>query len=72
MNNYRTRLFLDSIIDLVNQFEDIPLESRRLVLESAMHLVEKEADKAIIAEREAMEVENAENIFEDKLGELSE
>jgi hypothetical protein len=37
--DFRIRLFLDTIIDAVNQFNDIPLEARRLVLESAMKLV---------------------------------
>lgn len=70
--DFRIRLFLDTIIDTVNQFSDIPLEARRLVLESAMKLVEKKADEAIVAQREAMEAENAENILKDKLGELSQ
>lgn len=57
MMNYRIRLFLDTIIDTVNQFSDIPLEARRLVLESAMHIVEREADKAIIEERPPQDVD---------------
>lgn len=70
--NFRLRLFLDTIIETVNHFDDIPLEGRRLVLESAMHLVEKAADKAIAKERESMEDKDAEGVFEDKLGELPE
>ena len=70
--NLRLRLFLDTIVDVVNQFDDIPLEGRRLVLESAMHIVEKAADKAIAKERESMEEQNAESVFKDKLGELPE
>ena len=66
--NFRLRLFLDTIIDVVNQFDDVPLEGRRLVLESAMHIVEKAADKAIANERE----QNAESVLTNKLGELSE
>lgn len=69
---FRIRLFLDTIIDTVNQFNDIPLEARRLVLESAMHIVEKAADKAIATERESMEEENAESVLENQLGELSQ
>ncbi len=68
--DFRIRLFLDTIIDAVNQFNDIPLEARRLVLESAMKLVEKKADEAIIAQRTSMEEENAEGVFENQLGEL--
>ena len=67
--NFRLRLFQDNIIDIVNQFNDLPFEGRRLVLESVMHLIEKKADEAIVIEREE---ENAKNIFEDKLGELPE
>jgi hypothetical protein len=70
--DFRIRLFLDTIIDTVNQFNDIPLEARRLVLESAMHIVEKAADKAIATERESMEEENAESVLKDQLGELPE
>lgn len=70
--NFRLRLFLDTIVDVVNQFDDIPLEGRRLVLESAMHIVEKAADKAIAKERESMEDKDAESVLTNKLGELSE
>lgn len=70
--DFRIRLFLDTIVDTVNQFDDIPLEARRLVLESAMHLVEKASDKAIAKQRESMEEENAEGVFENQLGELSQ
>lgn len=70
--DFRLRLFLDTIIDVVNQFDDVPLEGRRLVLESAMHLVEKAADKAIANQRQSMEEQNAESVLKDKLGELPE
>ena len=63
------RLFQDNVIDLANEFDDLPFEGRRLVLESVMHLLEKKADEAIVTEREAF---YAESIPEDKLGELSE
>lgn len=55
--NFRTRLFLDNIIDVINQFGDLPFEVRRLVLESAMHIVEREADKAIVNERPPQDIE---------------
>lgn len=70
--DFRLRLFLDTIIDVVNQFDDVPLEGRRLVLESAMHLVEKAADKAIANQRQSMEEQNAESVLKDKLGKLPE
>ena len=67
--NFRLRLFQDNIIDIVNQFDDLPYEGKRLVLESVGHLLEKKADEAIVKEREAF---YAESISEDKLGKLSE
>ena len=70
--DFRLRLFLDTIIDVVNQFDDVPLEGRRLVLESAMRIVEKAADKAIANQRQSMEEQNAESVLKDKLGELPE
>lgn len=70
--NFRLRLFLDTIVDVINQFEDIPLEGRRLVLESAMHIVEKAADKAISQERKSMEDKDAESVLTNQLGELPE
>ena len=66
----RIRLFLDTIIADVNAFDDIPLEARRLVLESAMHLVEKASDKAIAEQSKTEAHNNAEDIFENQLGEL--
>ena len=70
--DFRIRLFLDTIVADVNNFQDIPLEARRLVLESVMRMVEKKADEAIIAQRETMEAQNEQSVFEDKLGELPE
>lgn len=43
----RIREFFDQIISLVNLYDDIPLEARRLALESAMYNVEHAANKAI-------------------------
>lgn len=63
--DFRIRLFLDMVIDLVNEFGDIPLEARRLVLESAMKIVEKRSDEAIVEQRTQMEAGNAENVFPD-------
>lgn len=72
MMDFRIRLFQDNIVSLVNEFQDIPFEARRLVLESVAHLVERKADEAIVTQREEMEAKDAESILEDKLGELSE
>ena len=63
--DFRIRLFLDMVIDLVNEFGDIPLEARRLVLESAMKIVEKRSDEAIVEQRTQMEAGNAENVLPD-------
>ena len=46
----RIRSFLDDIISLVNSYDDIPLEARRLALESAMYNCERAANKAIQAQ----------------------
>lgn len=43
----RIRQFLDEIIALVNTYDDIPLEARRLALESAMYNCERASNKAI-------------------------
>lgn len=59
----RIRLFLDSLIALTNQYDDIPFEARRLALESVMHLAEKEANKSIASA--SQEDENAEDILKD-------
>lgn len=70
----RIREFFDQIISLVNLYDDIPLEARRLALESAMYNTERAANKAIKEQNEKMLLEantNAENIFSNKLGELS-
>lgn len=43
----KIRQFLDEIIATVNRYDDIPLEARRLALESAMYNCERAANKAI-------------------------
>lgn len=43
----KIRQFFDEIIALVNSYNDIPLEARRLALESAMYSCERAANKAI-------------------------
>lgn len=78
MDNREVRAFFEEIINLVNSFEDIPIEVKRLALFSAFQIVERQANEVIqMEQREALEKikqkeeEDAENIFEDKLGELS-
>lgn len=71
----RIREFLDQVINLVNMYGDIPLEARRLALESVMYNTERAANKAIKEQSEkalSMEGSHAEDIFENKLGELPE
>ena len=48
----RIREFLDQIIFVVNTYDDIPLEARRLALESAMYNCERAANKAIQEQNE--------------------
>ena len=69
----RIREFFDQIISLVNLYDDIPLEARRLALESAMYNTERAANKAIKEQNEKMLLEannNAEDLSSNKLGEL--
>lgn len=71
----RIREFFDQIIILVNLYDDIPLEARRLALESAMYNTERAANKAIKEQNEKMLLEannNAEDLSSNKLGELPE
>lgn len=53
----RIREFFDRIIDLVNEYDDIPLEARRLALESAMYNTERAVNKAIKEQAQAMSME---------------
>lgn len=69
----RIREFFDRIIDLVNEYDDIPLEARRLALESAMYNTERAVNKAIKEQAQAMSMEvqkDAEDLSSNKLGEL--
>jgi len=71
----RIREFFDRIIDLVNEYDDIPLEARRLALESAMYNTEHAVNKAIKEQAQAMSMEvqkDAEDLSSNKLGELPE
>jgi len=71
----RIREFFDRIIDLVNEYDDIPLEARRLALESAMYNTERAVNKAIKEQAQAMSMEvqkDAEDLSSNKLGELPE
>ena len=47
------RQSLDEAIALVNTYDDIPLEARRLALESAMYNCERASNKAIQQQSEA-------------------
>ena len=77
MNNSELRAFFEEIFNLVNSFETIPIEAKRLALFSAFQLVERQANEAIEMERREnlkklqKEEDDAKSIFEDKLGELS-
>ena len=65
--NFRIRLFQDTIIDAINEFDDIPMEARRAIIENVHHLMEKKANELIAQEREQADEQS---ILEDKLGEL--
>lgn len=79
MNNDIRCMYIDAI-DLANKY-DIPWEAKRLVFEAVLAKVEKQADNAIKSEIgcdirvDTLIIggnEDAENVSEDKLGELSE
>lgn len=64
----RIRGFLDDIISLVNSYDDIPLEARRLALESAMYNCERAANKAI----QAQSMEQAQKITKELTQEIND
>ncbi len=68
--NVKIRRFQDSLVDLVNSYEDIPIEARLVVLELITSNVQRLADNTIIEEL-SKEAANAEGIPENQLAELS-
>lgn len=66
--NKKIRAFFEQIIALVNAFDDVPIEAKRMALFIALQLVERQSNEAIELEQEE---NNAESIPEDKLAELS-
>lgn len=66
--NRKIRAFFEKIIALVNAFDDVPIEAKRMALFIALQLVERQSNEAIELEQEE---KNAESIPEDKLAELS-
>lgn len=73
MMNKDVRGLFEEIIDVLNRY-DVLMETKRLILVVVLQMIEKKADEAINNEYSAMnmEAENAESIFQNKLGELSE
>ena len=57
----RIRQYLDELIALTNAYDDIPLEARRLALESVMYNTERAANKAI----QAQSMEESERITQE-------
>lgn len=68
--NVKIRRFQDSLVDLVNSYEDIPIEARLVILELITSNVQRLADNTIIEEL-SKEAANAEGIPENQLAELS-
>lgn len=61
--NLRIRQFEENLNDLINQFNDLPWETRLLALELVVAQTQKEADKSIMAElKELEEKQNAESL----------
>ena len=73
MMNKDVRGLFEEIIGVLNKY-DVLMETKRLILVVVLQMIEKRADEAINNEYSAMnmESENAESIFQDKLGELPE
>lgn len=73
MMNKDVRGLFEEIIGVLNKY-DVLIETKRLILVVVLQMIEKKADEAINNEYSAMdmEAENAESIFQDKLGELPE
>lgn len=78
MDNRELRSFFEEILNLINCFENIPIEAKRLVLFTVFQIVERQANEAIaIEQREALiraekkEEGDAENLYKDKLEKLS-
>lgn len=60
--NLKIRKLEDDIIALLNE-SDVPIEGKRLILDSVMRLVKDEADRQILEE-----MQNAESIYKDNMG----
>ena len=75
MNSDIRTLYLE-LIELLNRYESIPWEIKRIMLEDIQYKAEKQADKCIneeLASEAAMkEKDDAEKLQQDQLGELSE
>ena len=61
--SYELRQLQDELIDILNGHEDLPWESKRLVVECVLHLVEKKADEAI--KQELMEGEQCRSLTQE-------
>ena len=61
--NLRIRQFEENLNDLINQFNDLPWETRLLALELVVTQTQKEADNSIMAELKELEEKlNAESL----------
>ena len=70
--NCKIRKFQDDLVDLINNNDDIPWETRLVVLELVTSNVQKIADNSIIEELSKNGgAEDAKGIPENKLAELS-
>ena len=74
----KIRQFLDELIALVNSYDDIPLEARRLAHESVMYNTERASNKAIQSQsmdesqritQELSQMDGLENVSNDEQSE---
>ena len=58
--NSKVRKLEDAIIELLNS-SDVEIEVKRLIMRNVLYLVEKEADKAIVAELREQKLQEQNN-----------
>lgn len=66
--NEQMRLLEDTLIEVLNSYNLVPIEAKRLIIKDIYFMTEQKANEIIIEERR----QNAEELQPNQLGELSE
>lgn len=66
--NEQIRELEEKLIDMLNQYNLVPIEAKRLIIKDIYFMTEQKANEIIIEERR----QNAEELQPNQLGELSE